>query len=71
MSLLNRGKKVEEAPPKPRPSNLAVYRELLAAYEESHAKYREVSVAGQGNLRERIDCPCDGCTKVRELLGED
>lgn len=70
MSLLNRGKKVEEAPPTPRPSTLAVYRELLAAYEGSHAKYLEVSVAGQGNIRERIDCQCDGCTKVRELLNQ-
>ena len=44
---------------------------VLASYEESHAKYREVSVTneeGSGAVRERISCQCEACVKVREIL---
>ena len=52
----------------------SVVNNVLASYEESHAKYREVSVTneeGSGPVRERINCECEACVKVREILSGD
>lgn len=55
---------------KRRKTQLDKTEEVLAEYENSHAKYEDWTINGQGT-QQRVECNCGTCQKARELLDED
>ena len=56
--------------PKRRKTQLDKTEEVLAEYENSHAKYEDWVVNGQGQTQ-KVECQCGICQKARDLLDED